>query len=101
MIYKEFTIVEDHRNPYGKPEWMYYLTEDGICHDADYYNESYHYCGNCKWAASLQEAKDAIDEQIDIDFTDEFGCIDQWALGVMERRWRELELIASKQIQSA
>lgn len=89
MIYKTYTIEEDQRNPYGKPEFMYYLTEDGVQHDADYDGESYKYCGNCKWASTLAEAKDEIDEQIEEDFTDEFGCIDHSALNFMERKWKE------------
>lgn len=63
MEYKNYTIIEDYRNPYNRePEFMFYLTEDGIQHDADYDGESYKYAGNCKWADSFEDAKTQIDE---------------------------------------
>jgi hypothetical protein len=65
LIYKTYTIQEDFRNPYRKePEYMFYPTEQGIDHDADYDGESFKYCGNCKWTDSIDEAKDSIDEII-------------------------------------
>lgn len=66
MIYKTYTIEPDYsRIPYNKdPQYMFYPTEQGIDHDADYDGESYRYCGNCKWADSIDEAKDSIDEII-------------------------------------
>lgn len=65
MIYKTYTIQPDFRNPYSsKPEFMFYPTADGISHDADYDGENYKYTGNCKWADSVEEAKDTIDEII-------------------------------------
>lgn len=60
MIYKTFTIVEEH-DMYASGQFMIYPTADGIQHDYDYSNESYHYCGNCKWFCSLEEAKEEID----------------------------------------
>lgn len=64
--YRTYTIEEDFRNPYSnKPDFMYYITEQGIQHDADLRNGDLVYCGNCKWASSLQDAKDEIDELID------------------------------------
>ncbi len=64
--YKGYTIQEDYRNPYSnKPEFMFYLTEQGVQHDADYDGEQYKYCGNCKWADSIEEAKEEIDEITD------------------------------------
>lgn len=63
-IYRTFSIEEDYRNPYSnKPEYMYYPTEEGVQHDADCTDgESFTYCGNCKWAASIEDAKDMIDD---------------------------------------
>lgn len=63
MEYKTYTIQQDYRNPYRKePEFMYYPTAEGISHDGDYDGESWKYCGNCKWASSIEEAKLEIDE---------------------------------------
>ena len=64
--YKGYTVQKDWRNPYdNKPEFMFYKTSDGIQHDGDCTDgESFTYCGNCKWAGSLEEAKDEIDELI-------------------------------------
>jgi hypothetical protein len=65
MEYKGFTIVENFRNPYSnKPEFMFYLTKEGVQHDADCDGESYRYTGNCKWADSIDEAKSEIDELV-------------------------------------
>jgi hypothetical protein len=36
----------------------------GIDHDVDMDEDGCHYCGNCKWVDSIDEAKDAIDEKI-------------------------------------
>lgn len=61
--YKGYSIQPDFRNPYNRnPEYMFYPTEQGIDHDADYDGESYSYAGNCKWADSIEEAKLLIDE---------------------------------------
>lgn len=62
--YKGYTIAEDYeRNPYNKnPEIIFYPTDQGIDHDYDYDNESWRYCGNCKWVGSVEEAMDEIDE---------------------------------------
>jgi hypothetical protein len=63
--YKGYSIQPDFRNHYNRePEYMYYPTAEGINHDADCDDDGYHYCGNCKWADSLEEAKDAISEKI-------------------------------------
>lgn len=60
-----FTIVEDYRNPYSNtPDFMYYPTSEGVQHDADYDGESFRYCGNCKWASSLEEAINEIKEML-------------------------------------
>lgn len=67
MKYKDYTIQEDYRNPYSiKPEYMYFLTDDGVQHDGDYDGESFKYCGNCSWADSLEEAKAEIDDKIEV-----------------------------------
>lgn len=61
QIFKGYTIELDYRNPYStKPEYMFYPTHEGTQHDADYDGEQYRYCGNCKWADSIEEAKDEI-----------------------------------------
>lgn len=61
--YKGYTIEEDHRNPYGKEcEYIFYPTSEGIQHDADYDGESFRYCGNCRWADSIDDAQIEIDE---------------------------------------
>jgi hypothetical protein len=63
--YKGHTIQADFRNPYNKEcEYMFYPTSEGVQHDADCDGDGYHYCGNCKWAASIDEAKDLITEKI-------------------------------------
>ena len=60
--YKGYTIQKDQRNPYGPCEFMFYLSEQGIDHDADCTDgESFSYTGNCKWAATLEDAKEEID----------------------------------------
>lgn len=62
--YRGYTIQMDNRNPYGKAEFMYYPTDEGISHDASCDDgESFSYCGNCRWAESLE---DAIDDIFDI-----------------------------------
>lgn len=61
--YKTYTIVEDSKNPYARQiEYMFYPTCEGVQHDMEYVNESWRYCGNCKWESSLEEAKAAIDD---------------------------------------
>jgi hypothetical protein len=60
--YRGFTIQQDYRNPYSNvPEYMFFPTEQGEEHDADYDDGSWHYTGNCKWEDSIQEAKSEID----------------------------------------
>jgi hypothetical protein len=63
--YRTYTIEPDHRNPYAqKPDWMFYPTEEGIQHDADLDGDDMKYCGNCKWASTLEEAQQEIDDLI-------------------------------------
>lgn len=89
--YKSYTIEEDYRNPYSKkPEFMFYPTEEGVQHDADYVNESYRYCGNCKWADSMEEAVEIIDEIWEKAFTDEFGHFDESAYNIAMKRINQL-----------
>lgn len=64
ILFKGYTIELDYGNPYNRAEFMFFPTEQGAQHDADYDGERYKYCGNCEWADSLEEAKDAIDEII-------------------------------------
>lgn len=60
--YKDFTIQEDWQPYASKPEFMFYPTSEGIQHDADGSSEGFKYTGNCKWADSIEEAKDQISE---------------------------------------
>jgi hypothetical protein len=61
--YKGYSIQPDFRNPYNRnPEYMFYLTSQGIDHDYDMDSDGYRYCGNCKWADSIEECKLLIDE---------------------------------------
>lgn len=63
ITYKNYTIEEDFRNPYNNvPEFMFYKTEEGIQHDGDGGPDGYKYCGNCKWADSVEDAMLEIDE---------------------------------------
>jgi hypothetical protein len=67
ILYKGYSIVEDHdQTPYNKePQYMFFPTDQGEQHDADCRDgESYSYTGNCKWADSIEEAKDAIMEKL-------------------------------------
>lgn len=61
--YRGYTIQMDStNNPYGKPQFMYYPTDEGISHDADCDGEDFRYCGNCRWADTLEDAIDEIYE---------------------------------------
>lgn len=60
--YKSYTIDTDTNYPYSLGQYIFYPTEQGIDHDADYDGDGYTYCGNCKWADSIEEAKELIDE---------------------------------------
>ncbi len=66
IFYKAFTIEKNpsYDSLYDPRKIMFYPTEEGINDDADYDYESgrYYYCGNCKWADTLEEAKGEIDE---------------------------------------
>lgn len=66
ISYKGYTIEEDYdRMPYNKePQYMFYPTAQGVDHDMDMDSDGYRYCGNCKWADSIEEAKDLIMEKI-------------------------------------
>lgn len=64
FYYKGYSIEQD-------PEWcgysdfqriIIYPTEAGIQHDYDGDSEGFRYCGNSKWADSVEEAKEIIDE---------------------------------------
>lgn len=60
--YKGFTIETD--NEFHFNGFLYYLTAQGKDHDCDMDSDGYHYCGNVKWASTIEEAKDAIMEKI-------------------------------------
>lgn len=64
LEYRGYSIEQD-------PEWcgysnfqrlIIYQTEQGIQHDYDGDSEGFRYCGNCKWADSVEEAQEIIDE---------------------------------------
>jgi hypothetical protein len=63
ILYKGYTITTDYQGGWYE-RIMFYPTEQGIDHDADMDENGYHYCGNCQWVDSIDEAKDAIDEKI-------------------------------------
>lgn len=60
--YKSYSIEKDYEYPYSGGRYIFYPTEEGIQHDADYNGDSYKYCGNCKWCSSIEEAMLLIDE---------------------------------------
>lgn len=62
--YRGYTIdFDNYRSSNSRrPEFIFYLTEEGIQHDGDSDCDGYFYCGNCKWAGSVEEAKEEIDE---------------------------------------
>lgn len=67
IFYKGYTIEEED-DPwmikYGSL-FFFYPTAQGIQDDADYDGDRYVYCGNRRWAGSIQEANDMIDELVD------------------------------------
>src|SRR5690606_24245644 len=60
VYYRGYTI-EPAEYEYG---YDYYPTEEGRDDDADFDGESYRYCGNVKFAHSIDAAKDAIDDLV-------------------------------------
>ena len=64
MEYNGYTIEIDKDRTYnmGHEEYIFYKTDEGIQHDGDFDGQDWHYCGNCKWAGSIEDAKDQIDE---------------------------------------
>jgi hypothetical protein len=63
MEYKGYTIQKDFCE-YRGVRWMFYKTEEGIDHQAEQDGEDMVYCGNCRWADSIEEAKDEIDDTL-------------------------------------
>jgi hypothetical protein len=61
MEYKGFTIEKEYIYPKGH-RWMYYKTSEGVNHDYDTSDDGQVYCGNCKWASTIQDAVAEIDE---------------------------------------
>src|SRR5688572_1487575 len=60
--YKGYMIV---RHEFHRVQvFMYYPGDEGAQHDADCEDGVYKYCGNCGFASSLEESKDAISEKI-------------------------------------
>ncbi len=55
--YRTYTIRWDS----DRQDYMYFLTEQGEDHDYDYEDGCYQYCGNCKWAFTVECAKTEID----------------------------------------
>lgn len=62
IFYKGFTIEDDIDHDVNVQRFMFYPTKQGIQHDADGDSEGWRYTGNCKWADSIEEAKDQISE---------------------------------------
>lgn len=61
--YKGYTIEPDDTERGGV---MFYPYEHGAPdHDYDY-DDGWKYCGNCKWADDVDEAKIYIDELIEV-----------------------------------
>jgi hypothetical protein len=67
--YKGHTIQIDpvETDNWRQTRFVIFPTNQGIDHDGDFDGESWHYCGNCKWAGSIEDAKDQIDEMSDDD----------------------------------
>jgi hypothetical protein len=61
MEYKGYTVFEESVYPKGS-RWMCYKTSEGENHDCDYIGEERVYRGNCRWADSLDECKEMIDD---------------------------------------
>lgn len=62
VTYKGYTIessVLGYRHCY-----IFYPTKEGPQDDADFDGESFRYTGNCKWADSIEECKELIDDKI-------------------------------------
>ena len=68
MEYKGYTIEEDSNRSLNArmPQFMFYPTSEGIQHDGDSDADGYYYCGNCKWAGSIEEAQEEIDEILNL-----------------------------------
>jgi hypothetical protein len=62
LEYKGYSIEQDPDYDYSGHSIIIYPTEQGIQHDEDFNGERTKYCGNCKWADSVEEAKEIIDE---------------------------------------
>lgn len=97
ITYKGFTIQKDQRNPYGDAEFMFYPTEEGVQHDADCDGESYKYCGNCKWASTLEEAKNEIDDKLYDDLerlnrAEKYARANGWESKIVELQAEQNEL---------
>jgi hypothetical protein len=60
LEYRGYSIEQD--NTMHIDRLIIYPTEAGIQHDCDGDSEGFRYCGNCKWADSIEEAKEIIDE---------------------------------------
>ena len=57
-----YTIQEeDHSNPYASgSQFKYWPTHQGEQDDADCDDGVFHYCGNARWADTLEDAQDMI-----------------------------------------
>lgn len=60
--YRSYTIQKDN-SYFFTGKLMIYPTDQGVQHDSDIDSDGYHYCGNCVWVDSMEEAKDLIDEK--------------------------------------
>lgn len=74
--YKGYTIQRNaDSNGYA---FIIFPTEAGIQHDYDGDSEGSRYCGNCKWADYVQEAKAIIDELVDNELLKALDEIANW-----------------------
>jgi hypothetical protein len=59
--YRNYTIKEDWNYCPYQLFYKFFPTSEGENDDADFDGDSYRYCGNGKWANSIQDAKEEID----------------------------------------
>lgn len=63
MEYRGYTIEEDSGYGFTSGEqYIIYPTEQGIDHDYDLDDDSWRYCGNCRWSSSIEGAMDTVDD---------------------------------------
>jgi hypothetical protein len=63
VLYKGYTIELNREGVCSSTDFVLYPTAEGKQHDSEMDEDGYHYCGNCLWADSIEEAKELIDEK--------------------------------------